>query len=82
MEGLGLGHGRAVSSFSRAETNSPQYRGSWLCIDGEEAQVWQIPFGIEVDFQFQIPSHPNTGIWSYLMPMPIPEAQYLHPNAT
>jgi len=37
MEGLGLGHGRAVSSFSRAETNSPQSIGSWLCIDGEEA---------------------------------------------
>ncbi|XP_066311272.1 uncharacterized protein [Miscanthus floridulus] len=39
MEGLGLGHGRAASSFSRAETNSPRYRGSWLCIDGEEAQA-------------------------------------------
>jgi hypothetical protein len=30
----------------------PQYRGSWLCIDGEGAEVCEYPFGIGVDFQF------------------------------
>jgi hypothetical protein len=43
---------KRTGTFSRAETNSPQYRGSRLCIEGEGLQVCKYPFGIGVDFQF------------------------------
>jgi hypothetical protein len=39
-----------------------------------------MPIGIEVKFQFPIPSHPNSGIASITIPIPNAEAQYLHPN--
>jgi hypothetical protein len=60
---------------------SAQYReghGSVLRVTGRMCSACR--FDIKNGFQFQSLSHPNSGHRCYLMSIPIPEPQCIHPN--
>jgi hypothetical protein len=63
------------------EGNADQFREVWLRIETGRTGVEGIPIGIEFDFQFQIPMHPNS--WHSRSPIPIPNSssQCLLPKA-
>ena len=64
-------HSSAIPPNTEAHGSVLRARGRKCC---------ECRFGIENEFEFQCLNHPNSGIWCYPMPIPIPKPQYIHPN--
>ena len=64
---------KASDSVSEIMRNAAQY-------EIMRRRYKPIPIVIRLEFQFQILSHPNSRIGRFIIPIPNPEAQYLHLN--